>query len=77
MAEDDRVDQGHGIHVGVLQQGIGGADLLFIADPIARCIEHGKVIPGFELGTNVQRDRLAAAGSGFIAGLAQGVDQTA
>ena len=54
VAEDDRVDQGHRVHVRVLQQGIGRADLLLVSHPITRCIEHGKVIPGLELGADVQ-----------------------
>jgi len=71
-AEDDRVDQRHGVHVGVLQQRVGRAHLLFVTHPEARRIEHGKVVPGFELRTDMQRDRLDAAGGGLIPGLAQG-----
>ncbi|MNI63295.1 hypothetical protein D3C73_1186550 [compost metagenome] len=77
MAEDDRVDQRHRIHIRVLQQGIGGADLLLVPNPIARCIEHGKVIPALKLGSDVQGHRFTAVGGSFIAGLAQGEGQAA
>lgn len=77
MAENDRVDQCHRIHIGVLQQGGGGADLLLVAYPEACGIEHGEVVPGFQLGADVQGNGFAAAGGGFVAGLAQGVGQAA
>ncbi|MNT80897.1 hypothetical protein D3C72_2204270 [compost metagenome] len=71
MSEDDNVDQGHGIDVRVLQQGIGAVQRLLVTDFVARRIEHLKIIERFKLSTNMQRNRHDRTGRRAIACLLQ------
>ncbi len=69
VAEDDDVDQGHGIDVRVAQQGVAGIQHHLVADAVPRTLQHGKIEIRLELRADVQRYRLDAAGHQAVARL--------
>ncbi|MNL70829.1 hypothetical protein D3C87_1958860 [compost metagenome] len=67
VAKDDDVDQRDCIDIGVLQHGVCGVQLRIIANLVARRVEHLKVVVGFELGADIQRNCLDIAGCRGVA----------
>ncbi|MNZ19483.1 hypothetical protein D3C78_365110 [compost metagenome] len=70
-AEHDDVHQGDGLHVGVLQHGVGGVEFGVVADLVAGGLQHLQVEVVFELDADVQRDWSHIAGRSSVARLHQ------
>ncbi|MNG08100.1 hypothetical protein D3C84_914360 [compost metagenome] len=70
-AEDDDVHQGDGLHVGVLQHGVGGVEFRVVADLVAGGLQHLQIEVGFELDADIQRNRPHIAGGRAVARLHQ------
>ena len=71
MAKDDDIEQGHGIHIGVLQHGIGGIEGHAVADLKAHSIQHLQVVITLQRRADMQRNGLHPLHRGAVTRLFQ------